>query len=110
MDVIGHEAIRPDLDAASVAPLGDERHVEEVVVVAEEGLLSAVSTLRDVMRKIRDDGARETRHAPGIMEGSDIGIGTGLRMVSPWNIPIDPDVVSLPWNGEEPAIQSPSEP
>src|ERR1700704_2861878 len=83
MDVIGHEAIRPDLDAVPVAPLGDERHVEEVVVVAEEGLLSAVSTLRDVMRKIRDNGARETRHAPGIMVGSDIGIGTGLRMVSP---------------------------
>ena len=44
-------------------------------MVAEEGLLSAVSALCDVMRKIRDDGARETRHPPGIMVGSDIGIG-----------------------------------
>src|SRR5882762_5196635 len=84
MGVIGHEAIRPDLDAASVAPLGHQRRVQEVVVVAEEGLLSAVSALRDVMRKIRDNGARETRHPPGIIVGSDIGIGTALRMVSPW--------------------------
>src|SRR5882672_10635693 len=133
MDVIGHEAIRPDLDAASVAPFGHQRHVQEVIVVAEEGLLSAISALRDVMRKIRDNGARETRHPPGIIVGSDIGIGTALRMVSPWNVWCPPgrpledelEVRIVPYRGdgtfrspqaykydlgtgEEPRIESPS--
>jgi hypothetical protein len=55
MDMIGHQAIRHDLDLESVAPLCHELDVALVIFVTEKRLLSAVSALRDVMRKTRCD-------------------------------------------------------
>jgi hypothetical protein len=51
MDMIGHQAIRQDLDLESVAPLCHELDVALVNFVAEKSLLPAVSALSDVMRK-----------------------------------------------------------
>jgi hypothetical protein len=55
MDMIGHQAIRQDLDLESVAPLCHELdvYVALVIFVIEERLLRAVSALTDVMRKAR---------------------------------------------------------
>ena len=54
MDVIGHQAIRQDLDLDSVAPLCHELDVL-VIFVTEKRPLSAVSAMSDVMRKARCD-------------------------------------------------------
>jgi hypothetical protein len=55
MDMIGHQAIRQDLDLESVAPLCHEFDVALLIFVTEKRLLPAVSALGDVMRKGRCD-------------------------------------------------------
>jgi hypothetical protein len=55
MDMIGHQAIRQDLDLESVAPFCHELDVALVNFVTEKRLLPAVSALSDVMRKARCD-------------------------------------------------------
>ena len=60
MDVIGHQAVRPDLDLVSAAPLCHQFQVALVIFITKERLLSAVSPLSDVF-----DGANQVRqHAP----------------------------------------------
>jgi hypothetical protein len=49
MDMIGHQAIRQDLDLETVARLCHEVDVALVIFVTEKRLLSAVSALSDVM-------------------------------------------------------------
>jgi len=44
VDVIGHEAIGPDLDLLGTTELGHELQVALVVLFAEQGLLPTVST------------------------------------------------------------------
>jgi hypothetical protein len=51
MDMIGHQAIRQDLDLDSVAPLCHELDAAMVIFVTEKRLLPAVSAMSDVMRK-----------------------------------------------------------
>jgi hypothetical protein len=53
--MIGHQAIRQDLDLESVAPLCHEFDVALVIFVTEKLLLPTVSALSDVMRKARCD-------------------------------------------------------
>jgi hypothetical protein len=55
MDMVGHQAMRQDLDLESVAPLCHELDVALVISVTESRLLPAVSALSDVMRKARCD-------------------------------------------------------
>jgi hypothetical protein len=55
MDMIGHQAMRHDLDLESVAPLCHELDVALVIFVTEKRLLPAVSALSDVMSKARCD-------------------------------------------------------
>jgi hypothetical protein len=55
MDMIGHQAIRQDLDLESAAPLCHELDVALEISVTEKRLLSAVPALGDVMRKARCD-------------------------------------------------------
>jgi hypothetical protein len=55
MDMIGHQAIRQDLDLERVAPLCHELDVALVIFVTEKRLLPAVSALSDVIRKARCD-------------------------------------------------------
>jgi len=51
VNAVRHQAVRPDLEAATPAPLGHQVDVSPVVLVAEEGLLPTVSSLGDVLRK-----------------------------------------------------------
>ena len=62
MDVVGHQAVGPDFDAASPAPLGHKSEIRPVVVLAEEGLLSAISPLRHVMGVARHNDTCDSRH------------------------------------------------
>ena len=48
--MIGHETVRPYLHIALLAPVGHQFHVSRIVLVAEEGLLPTIPTLRYVMR------------------------------------------------------------
>ena len=57
VDMIGHQAVRPDLDLVSAAPLPHQFQVALVIVVTKERLLPAVSPLGDVMGQARDDDA-----------------------------------------------------
>lgn len=54
MDVIGHQAVRPNLDPAFSAPVGHQLHVRRVVRVVEERLLPTISTLGYVMWQTRN--------------------------------------------------------
>jgi hypothetical protein len=58
MDMIGHQAIRQDLDLEGVAPLCHELEIALVIFVTKERLLPAVSTLSDVMGTARYDNPR----------------------------------------------------
>ena len=62
MDVVGHQAVRPDLHAMTAAPLGHEPELCPVIVIAKERLLAAIAPLRDMMRITRNDDTCESRH------------------------------------------------
>jgi hypothetical protein len=51
MNVVRHQAVRLNLDAAAPAPLGHQVDVSLIVLVAEEGRLPTVSSLGDVIWK-----------------------------------------------------------
>lgn len=58
MHVVGHQAIRPNLDAPLAAPLAHQFQVGRVIVVAEERLLPPVATLGNVVRHARNNHSR----------------------------------------------------
>jgi hypothetical protein len=55
MNMIGHQAISPDLDLVSAAPMCHQFQVALVIFITKERLLAAISPLRDVMRQTRCD-------------------------------------------------------
>jgi hypothetical protein len=55
MDMIGQQAVRPDLDIVSLAPMSHQFPVALVIFVTKKRLLSTVSPLSDVMGKTRSD-------------------------------------------------------
>ncbi|MDX6751047.1 hypothetical protein SH611_14595 [Geminicoccaceae bacterium 1502E] len=63
MNVVGHQAPRPDLEAGGARVLAQEPLVEGVVVRAEEHLLAAVAALGNVVQQAGGDDAGETGHA-----------------------------------------------
>ena len=62
MDMIGHQAVRPDLDLVGAAPLPHELQVDPVIFIAKERLLPAVSPLGDVVRQARCDHSCQSGH------------------------------------------------
>ena len=58
ISVVGHEAVGPNLHPALPAPLSHLFHVGRIVLVVKKRLLSAVPTLRYVMRQTRSDQSR----------------------------------------------------
>ena len=50
VDMVGHQAVRPDLDVMGAAPLRHQFEVGLVILLAKERWLAAVSPLRDVVR------------------------------------------------------------
>jgi hypothetical protein len=55
MDVVGHQAIPPDLHRTLATPLGRQLQVGRVVPFVEERLLAAVASLRHMVRHARND-------------------------------------------------------
>lgn len=68
VDVIGHEAVGPDLNPAFAAPLGHQLQIGDVVLLAEKRLLPTVPPLRDVMRITRYNHSCNPRHDDSIKE------------------------------------------
>ncbi len=69
MDVVGHQAIAPDLNAGRTAALAEELAIGAVVVVAEEHLLTPVAPLGDEVRLPFDHHPSQSRHE--LMLGSN---------------------------------------
>ena len=78
VDVIGHLAIGPDLDADLAAGFGGPVAIEGVVVVAEEDPLAPVASLSHVMRDAWKDNSRDTGHASGGISQPGVFAKTGV--------------------------------
>ena len=55
VNVIGHKAIRPNLDPTFLAPVGHQFHISRIVFIAKKRLLPTISTLGHMMRQTRND-------------------------------------------------------
>lgn len=55
MDVVRHEAVRPDRHTSLAAALAQEIQIETIILVAEERLHPPIAALRDVMGQLRHD-------------------------------------------------------
>jgi hypothetical protein len=62
MNVVRHQAVRPDVNIESVTPFGQQGFVFQKIGSSKEGLLTTVSSLRDVMRDSGDDDSGHFRH------------------------------------------------
>ena len=62
MHMIGHEHVRPDLDASRTAMRTEQLAIEGIIAVFEEGLSAAVAALRDMMGKAGKYGPCQARH------------------------------------------------
>ena len=63
MDMVGHQAPGPDLDAGGAAGAAEEIAIEHIVRIRKERLLAAVAPLGDMVRRIGNDDPGETGHA-----------------------------------------------
>ncbi len=62
MDMIGHEAIGPELELAVVGTNCEIRQVELAIEIGKEDIGAAVATVRDVIRDPGNDGAGDSDH------------------------------------------------
>ena len=62
MYAVGHQTVRPHLDARLAAPLGEEIEVQGVILVGEEHRHAAVAALGDVMAVAGNDEAGDAGH------------------------------------------------
>jgi hypothetical protein len=62
MDVIGHQAVCPDLDARLQRLLQQEIEIDFVVAILKEDGLASVAALRDMVRKSRHYDTSESSH------------------------------------------------
>ena len=63
MDVVRHQAPRPDLHVGGAAGRREQVTIKRVVVVAEERSRTSVATLRHVVRQAGNDDTGEAGHA-----------------------------------------------
>jgi hypothetical protein len=66
MDVIGHQAVRPNLDASFPGLFGQEATIDVLVAVFEGDRLSSIAALRHMLRAVGNDDAGETGHARAV--------------------------------------------
>ena len=72
MDMIRHQAVRPDCDMTPLAPLGHQGQVGLVVFVIEEGLHSSIPTLGDVVGDTRGYEACYSWHGGTLHQAKDV--------------------------------------
>ena len=66
VDMVGHQAIAPDLDMRPPCGVGEQIEIELVIAILEKGLLAAIAALGDVVRDAGEDEAREAGHLPAL--------------------------------------------
>ena len=64
MDMVGHEAIRPDFGPSVRAALGEQIPIEGIVSLFKESPFPVVPPLGHMMREIGDDQSGKTGHEP----------------------------------------------
>jgi len=62
MDVIWHQTPCPDFNVRFLAPLTHQRKIDFIILMAEKGLLAAVSALGYMVRNPWNDDARDSSH------------------------------------------------
>lgn len=65
VNVVGHQAIGPDLGACPLGRLGQQVQIERIIALFEESLLPAVAALRHMMRQSGNDETGEASHGGG---------------------------------------------
>ena len=55
VNMIGHEAVGPNLDPAFPAPVGHQFQISRIIFIAKERLLPTISALGYVIRQTRND-------------------------------------------------------
>jgi hypothetical protein len=60
--MIGHETVRPHLDAGLARLLSQQISIDLVVAVLKKARLPTIPTLRNVMRKAGNHGSRQSCH------------------------------------------------
>ena len=80
VNVVRHQAIRPNRHTFVTALLGDEFHISRVVFVTKERLLPPVPTLRNVVRQTRNNHSRQSSHAQNLHEVTQF---VNMSIVSP---------------------------
>ncbi len=68
VDVVGHQAIRPDFHAALSARLGHQLEIGVIIVLLEEGHLPAVAALRGMVRIARNNNSCDACHAGNLVK------------------------------------------
>jgi hypothetical protein len=66
--MIGHETVRPHLDSGLARLLGEQISIDVLVAVLKEDWLTAIATLRYVMRNAGDHHARQSCHGENYHE------------------------------------------
>jgi hypothetical protein len=57
MNMVGHQAIGPARDAIRSAALGKQIAIKRIITLLDKNRLSPIATLRDMMRRPRNDDA-----------------------------------------------------
>jgi hypothetical protein len=70
MDMVGHQAMGPDLCAGAPRRRRDQAAVKLIILGAEEHRLAAMTTLGDMMRQARHHHARDPGDAPASISSS----------------------------------------
>jgi hypothetical protein len=62
VDMVGHQAVRPDLNVVDAARLRHQFQVRLIILIAKERWLAAISPLGEVVRQARYDNPCQSRH------------------------------------------------
>jgi hypothetical protein len=62
VDMVGHEAVCPHLYANIMLGIGNQIDIGAIIIVREKGLLTAISALCHMVRKMGNDDSRHPCH------------------------------------------------
>ena len=68
MDVIGHEAICPNLDWPVIQQVDSKPQIRSIIVIVKKGRLSTYAALCDVMSKVRNNKPAESGHSAAFIK------------------------------------------
>lgn len=74
VNMIGHQAVGPDLDIGPARGIGQQIEVERIVTLLKERPLAPVAALGDVVRNAGQHKAGQTDHCRRLLEGGGVSI------------------------------------